>query len=80
MKKAGPVSPSRSLVHAFAGDPSSLILRMRLGIPARTVSETAGRIRISNERLYEVLRLPGSTIKARISKDQALAPAEQGRL
>ncbi len=80
MKKADPGSRSGGPVHAFAGDPSSLILRMRSGTPARTVPETAGRIGISNERLYEVLRLPGSTIKARISKDQALAPAEQDRL
>lgn len=80
MKKARPSIVVEGRVHAFAGDPSSLILRMRSGTPARTVPETAGRIGISNERLYEVLRLPSSTIKARISKDQALAPAEQDRL
>lgn len=80
MKKASPGIVFERHGHAFAGDPSSLILRMRSGTPARTVPETAGRIGISNERLYEALRLPSSTIKARISKDQALAPAEQDRL
>lgn len=53
---------------------------MRSGTPAHMVPETAGRIGISNERLYEALRLPGSTIKSRISKGQTLAPAEQDRL
>ena len=66
--------------NVFGGDPSSLIGRMRSGTPAHMVPETAGRIGISNERLYEALRLPGSTIKSRISKGQALAPAEQDRL
>lgn len=80
LRKARPSIVLEGRVHAFAGDPSSLIVRMRSGTPARSVPETAGRIGISNERLYEVLRLPSSTIKARISKDQALAPAEQDRL
>lgn len=78
--QATPNVGAKGFVGAFTGDPSSLISRMRSGTPAKTLPETAGRIGISNERLYEVLRLPSSTIKARISKDQVLAPAEQDRL
>ncbi|MBC7415268.1 MAG: DUF2384 domain-containing protein [Herminiimonas sp.] len=65
---------------AFSGSPSQLIDRMRDGINAHAVPAIADRLHISQDKLFEVLRLPKSTIKARISKNQSLSPTEQDRI
>ena len=65
---------------AFSGSPAELIDRMRDGIKAHAVPAIADRLRISQDKLFEVLRLPKSTIKARISKNKPLSPLEQDRI
>ena len=53
---------------------------MRAGMPAQIVADTASRLGISQDRLYERLRLPRSTLKSRVSKGQPLAAVEQDRM
>ncbi|GAC1406117.1 MAG: hypothetical protein NVSMB6_01810 [Burkholderiaceae bacterium] len=53
---------------------------MRGGISAHAVPLIADRLHITQDKLFECLRLPRSTIKARISKNQALSPTEQDRI
>ena len=65
---------------AFAGSPSELISQMRNGIPADVIPELASRIGISQDGLFQMLRLPKSTMKARISKNDLLSASEQDRL
>ena len=65
---------------AFAGDPSEIIRSMRSGMPADIIPGLAARIGISQDGLFQLLRLPKSTMKARISKNDALSPSEQDRL
>ncbi len=65
---------------AFAGDTSEIILRMRNGTPADVIPEFAARVGISQDGLLQMLRLPKSTMKARISKNASLSPLEQDRL
>ena len=65
---------------AFKGSPVRIISAMRAGMPADLVAETASRLGISQDKLYERLRLPKSTLKSRISKGQPLAAVEQDRL
>jgi putative toxin-antitoxin system antitoxin component (TIGR02293 family) len=62
------------------GDTYEVISTMRNGIPARSISETAARLGVSQERLFETLRLPKSTLKGRISKNALLSSAEQDRI
>ena len=64
----------------FEGSPSQLIDRMRDGINAQAAPAIAERLHITQEKLFEALRLPKSTIKARISKKQPLSPTEQDRI
>lgn len=64
----------------FGGDPSQLIGRMRDGINAQAAPAIAERLHITQDKLFEALRLPKSTIKARISKNQPLSPTEQDRI
>ena len=65
---------------AFKGSPVRIIGAMRAGMPANLVAEAASRLGISQDRLYESLRLPKSTLKSRISKGQPLAAVEQDRI
>lgn len=65
---------------AFAGDTAEVILKMRNGTPANVIPEFAARIGISQDGLLQMLRLPKSTLKARISKNAFLSPLEQDRL
>jgi len=64
----------------MVGDTYDVISTMRNGIPARSISETAARLGVSQERLFETLRLPKSTLKGRISKNELLSSAEQDRI
>jgi putative toxin-antitoxin system antitoxin component (TIGR02293 family) len=53
---------------------------MRSGIPADVVPGLAARVGISQDGLFQMLRLPKSTMKARISKNDMLSASEQDRL
>lgn len=65
---------------AFAGSPSEMIRQMRSGVPADVIPRLASRIGISQDGLFQMLRLPKSTMKARISKNDLLSASEQDRL
>ena len=65
---------------AFHGDASELIRKMRAGTPARVIPEMAARLGLSQDRLFDTLKLPKSTMKARISEDALLSSAEQDRI
>lgn len=71
-------SPARA--DAFRGDASELIRKMRAGTPARIIPDMAARLGLSQDRLFDTLKLPKSTMKARISDDALLSPAEQDRI
>lgn len=65
---------------AFGGDTNDVIARMRMGTPARAVPGIATRFGISQDRLLDLLRLPKSTVKGRISTDGKLSGTEQDRV
>lgn len=75
-----PRSGKRRGVAAFGGDATQVIRAMRLGAPADIVSSVADRLGISQDKLFERLRLPKSTLKGRVSKGQPLAAVEQDRI
>lgn len=64
----------------FAGDTSALISKMRNGIPARTIPLLAARLGLSQEKLFDLLRLSKSTVKGRISSNGKLSATEQDRV
>lgn len=64
----------------FAGNTSEVIARMRSGTPAREVPGIAADLGVSQDRLFELLRLPKSTVKGRISTDATLSTTEQDRM
>jgi len=65
---------------AFSGDASDIIRNMRSGTPADIVPGLAARLGITQDGLFRMLRLPHSTMKARISKNDTLSSSEQDRL
>lgn len=71
---------SFSQADAFRGDASELIRKMRAGTPARIIPDMAARLGLSQDRLFDTLKLPKSTMKARISEDALLSSAEQDRI
>lgn len=75
-----PASDSAPQTDAFQGDASELIRKMRAGTPARVIPEMAARLGLSQDRLFETLKLPKSTMKARISEDAFLSAVEQDRI
>jgi putative toxin-antitoxin system antitoxin component (TIGR02293 family) len=82
--KADPVlTVAQNLAPYSAGFNASaidVVGAMRAGMPAQIVADTASRLGISQDRLYERLRLPRSTLKSRVSKGQPLAAVEQDRM
>lgn len=64
----------------FEGSTGEIVRQMREGTSARAVPAVAANLGVSQERLFELLRLPKSTVKGRISKDEALSAIEQDRL
>lgn len=64
----------------FSASAIDVVGAMRAGMPAQIVADTASRLGISQDRLYESLRLPRSTLKSRVSKGQPLAAVEQDRM
>jgi putative toxin-antitoxin system antitoxin component (TIGR02293 family) len=82
-KQAAPVAAraaERRGIAAFKGGSAQVIQTMRLGAPAEIVPTVAERLGISQDKLFEHLRLPRSTLKGRVSKGQALAAVEQDRM
>jgi len=69
----GPVTP-------FSGEAADLIRKMRSGTPAAIVPGLAARLGITQDHLFRLLRLPHSTMKARISTNDNLSASEQDRL
>jgi putative toxin-antitoxin system antitoxin component (TIGR02293 family) len=65
---------------AFNGDTTELILQMRSGTPARSVAGVAANLGLSQDKLFDLLRLPKSTVKGRISADGKLSATEQDRM
>lgn len=64
----------------FRGNVSDVIKGMRNGISAQIAPDVALRLGMSQDKLFETLRLPKSTIKARLGKSQTLSPVEQDRM
>ena len=64
----------------FAGDPADIIRNMRTGTFADVIPGLAARLGMTQDALFRVLRLPHSTMKARISKNDTLSASEQDRL
>lgn len=73
-------SDTGSAPSAFAGDTVDVIARMRTGTPARTIPHIASTLGISQDKLFELLDLPKSTVKGRISANGMLSPTEQDRV
>jgi putative toxin-antitoxin system antitoxin component (TIGR02293 family) len=67
-------------VNVFAGNTSDIIRHMRSGTAAEIVPHLAARLGITQDALFRLLRLPYSTMKARISKNDTLSSSEQDRL
>lgn len=65
---------------AFKGNVIDIIKTMRTGINASLVPDMAARFGLSQERLFEELRLPKSTMKGRIGKNATLSSSEQDRM
>lgn len=65
---------------SFAGDPADIIRNMRNGTLADIIPGLAARLGITQDGLFRQLRLPHSTMKARISKNDTLSASEQDRL
>jgi len=73
-------TPAKELRSGFHGDPATVIQDMRRGTPASVILALAGRFGMSQDGLFDVLRLPRSTMKSRISKDETLSASEQDRM
>lgn len=65
----------------FPADVTDVISAMRDGaVGGAIIPEIANRVGVSQERLLKDLRLPRSTMKARIASNAALSPTEQDRI
>lgn len=65
---------------AFAGDTGELIHQMRAGTSVRAIAGVAANLGVSEEKLFELLRLPECNMNSRIVKDDLLSPTEQDRI
>ncbi len=77
-KMMGQAEVSRS--DPFEGDIAEMIKDMRRGTPASVIPVLAARLGMSQDGLFEILRLPRSTMKGRISKNAVLSASEQDRM
>ena len=77
---AGALRVEQSPVTPFGGEAADLIRKMRTGTPADIVPALAARLGITQDSLFRLLRLPHSTMKARISTNDMLSASEQDRL
>ena len=71
---------SRVASDFFKGNVSDLISTMRRGMSAQVVPDVAARLGISQDKLFERLRLPRSTMKSRIGNKKPLSATEQDRM
>lgn len=76
----GVVSHVATKLMPFQGDATEVIEGMRRGISAQVVPRFAALLGVSQDKLFEQLRLPKSTIKGRISKNDTLSASEQDRM
>ncbi|TAN52387.1 MAG: DUF2384 domain-containing protein [Methylococcaceae bacterium] len=67
-------------IAAFKGSVTVVIDAMRHGVSAAIVPGVAQRFGLSQDKLFEILRLPKSTMKARIGSNALLSPVEQDRI
>lgn len=77
---AAKTKPTKELYSGFHGDPAAVIEGMRRGTPASVILALASRLGMSQDGLFDILRLPRSTMKSRISKDETLSTSEQDRM
>lgn len=81
VRKSRPVVQAKKKnVTTFGGDTIDVISRMRVGTPARAVPGIAALFGLSQDKLLDLLRLPKSTVKGRISTDGKLSGTEQDRV
>lgn len=78
--QVGQVPATYGAVAPFGGEVSDLIRKMRTGTPAAIIPGLAARLGITQDTLFRLLRLPHSTMKARISTNDTLSASEQDRL
>ncbi len=69
-----------ALDKSFQGNVEQVIRSMREGVNANAIPQFAERFGLSQEKFLELLRLPKSTLKARIKNGDNLSPLEQDRL
>jgi putative toxin-antitoxin system antitoxin component (TIGR02293 family) len=65
---------------AFSGNVADVIHSMRSGVKANLVPVIAERFGLSQDKLFEQLRLPRSTMKGRVGKNEVLSASEQDRM
>ncbi|MES3024594.1 MAG: antitoxin Xre/MbcA/ParS toxin-binding domain-containing protein [Pseudomonadota bacterium] len=75
-----PVAPPNLASPMVDGDTSDMIRLMRAGIPARRVSTIAASMGLTQDKFFELLRLPTDTMKGLISSDGLLSSTEQDRI
>ncbi|MDQ1923699.1 type II RES/Xre toxin-antitoxin system antitoxin [Massilia pseudoviolaceinigra] len=73
-------SPADAAKTLFAGDTSATINEMRSGTPASVIPELANRFGITQDSLFDQLRLPRNTLQERIVKNALLSSTEQDRV
>lgn len=64
----------------FVGDIAQIIQDLRNGTPAGVIGQLALRLDLSQSLLFDILRLPRSTLKKRVSENKPLFAAEQDRI
>ena len=72
--------PSDTVANFFAGDTSVVIRRLRSGTPASVIPVMASRFGITEDSLFDHLRLPRNTLADQIHKNAVLSSTEQDRL
>ena len=71
---------AKVLTMPFRGNVTEVIHHMRNGVSAELVPVIARQFGMTQDGLFEQLRLPKSTMKSRISKNGLLSSAEQDRM
>lgn len=64
----------------FVGDTAQIIQDLRNGTPAGVIAQLALRLDMSQNVLFDILRLPRSTLKKRVSQNKPLSATEQDRI
>ncbi|MEO7496389.1 MAG: antitoxin Xre/MbcA/ParS toxin-binding domain-containing protein [Massilia sp.] len=77
---ASPATQGAGAPMTFQGAAGEIIKKMRSGTPARNVIDIASNLGVSQDTLFELLRLPRNTLKGRIKSDGVLSATEQDRV